>query len=119
MRKQASDQGAANGRQQTQSDHTGRLVFRTMHLEVELIGAFKQSLHVGHNAGAGLRQRHAAPGALEQAHAAVAFHRIELSAQERLVAIEKYGGAGKAAKFTDRQKSAPLLEVRGNIESDR
>ena len=67
---------------------------------------------------ADIRERNAAPGPVEQPRFALAFQRIQVPAQQGLVAVKKKRRAGQAAKLGDGKESAPFLQVRGEVQLD-
>ena len=94
----------------------GRLARLAANFVLQLLGIGQQRLHLRKHALAHFGQLDAAAGAVEQPRTAFALQRVELPAQQRLVAVEEQRRARQAAELADREEGAPLLQVGGDVD---
>jgi hypothetical protein len=113
---QPSDQGQCDRRQQTQRHAAGRLARFAADLVFEPLGIGEQRFHLREQALAQVGQLDAASGAVEQARGTFALERVELAAEQRLIAVEKQRRACQAAELADRHEGTPLVQVGGEVE---
>ena len=86
---QLADQRLSDRGQQAQSDATGRLAGFAAYFLLECLGIRQQGFDLGKQPRSDFGQFDAASGAVEQSRPAFALEGIDLSTQQRLVAVQK------------------------------
>ena len=114
--KQPTHQRQGNRWQQTQRNASGRLSGFAANLILQLVGTCQQQLDLGEQRSPDFRQLDTAPGPVEQARATFALQRIELAAQQRLVAVQEQRGTGQATQFSNSHEGPPLEQVGNDVE---
>jgi hypothetical protein len=113
---QPAHQRHADRRQGAERHASARRLRLAADLVFQALGVGQQRLHLRKQARARLGELDAAAGAVEEAGAALALQRVELAAEQRLVAVQEKRSAGEAAEFADGDEGPPLVQVGRDVD---